>query len=385
MDFSELRAAALDSNLVEGLTHELYRHPARFAPTFAKAAITTLSKPGDLVLDPYMGGGTTVVEAMAAGRRVIGSDVNSLAVFITQVKTTPLSKGDREAVRKWARKTSKKMTSRYSRSKIEYLFDDRRTINLDLPRARYIKKAVAIGIDRLDELPSRKAGAFARCLILKTAQWALDNRKRPTPLSEFRERFIDNAELMTKAIEELGKVFRDRDILLSNRKLLEVKAEDLISAAPFEKKHRIVDLVVTSPPYPGIHMLYHRWQVNGRRESPAPYWIADCQDGEAPSFYTFGPRENPDCYFQNLHDSLVGIRKLMKTGAHIVQMVAFSEARKQQKRFLATMEATGFEEVNSTGKRRSRIWRSVPNRKWHANFIGKTGASREVVLIHQAV
>ena len=30
------------------------------------------------------------------------------------------------------------------------------------------------------------------------------------------------------------------------------------------------DLVVTSPPYPGIHMLYHRWQVDGRKETDAP-------------------------------------------------------------------------------------------------------------------
>jgi tRNA G10 N-methylase Trm11 len=32
-----------------------------------------------LVLDPYMGGGTTLVEALIAGRNVVGNDLNSLA------------------------------------------------------------------------------------------------------------------------------------------------------------------------------------------------------------------------------------------------------------------------------------------------------------------
>ena len=72
-----LRRAALDKQPVSGLTHRFYRYPARFSPIFARACIEAFSKPGDLVLDPYMGGGTTVVEAMALGRQAVGSDINS--------------------------------------------------------------------------------------------------------------------------------------------------------------------------------------------------------------------------------------------------------------------------------------------------------------------
>ena len=79
--------SANNVNRVSGLTHNFYRYPARFSPVFAATAINLLSKPGDVVLNPYMGGGTTVVEAMAAGRHAIGSDLNSLAVFISNVKT----------------------------------------------------------------------------------------------------------------------------------------------------------------------------------------------------------------------------------------------------------------------------------------------------------
>src|SRR5688500_10004053 len=70
-----------------GYTHTFYRYPARFSPQFAAAAIEEFSKPGDVVLDPFVGSGTTLVEAMIAGRHAIGSDISPLATFITRTKT----------------------------------------------------------------------------------------------------------------------------------------------------------------------------------------------------------------------------------------------------------------------------------------------------------
>ena len=78
----------------------------------------------------------------------------------------------------------------------------------------------------------------------------------------------------------------------------------------------------------------------------------------------------------------------MRTGAYIVQMIAFSDPQNQLPRYLANMEAAGFKEVNFPGQDDAsyhpRIWRDVPNRKWHANLQGKTSGSKEVVLIHKA-
>lgn len=77
-DFAALAEAAIDRTPVSGWTHNFYRYPARFSPKFAAAAIELFSKPGDLVLDPYMGGGTAIVEGVAAGRHMVGNDLNAL-------------------------------------------------------------------------------------------------------------------------------------------------------------------------------------------------------------------------------------------------------------------------------------------------------------------
>src|SRR5690349_24153478 len=77
----ELVRAAFSREPVDGLTHTFYRYPARFSPEFARAAIKAFTKPGDVILDPFMGGGTSIVEARALGRRAIGMDISALSHF----------------------------------------------------------------------------------------------------------------------------------------------------------------------------------------------------------------------------------------------------------------------------------------------------------------
>ncbi|MFD1271786.1 TRM11 family SAM-dependent methyltransferase [Streptomyces kaempferi] len=49
-------------------------HPAKMLPAIAAHAITTYTKPGDLVLDPMCGIGTTLVEAVHLGRHALGAE-----------------------------------------------------------------------------------------------------------------------------------------------------------------------------------------------------------------------------------------------------------------------------------------------------------------------
>jgi len=104
MDEALLRlfAAVHSESPVSGHTHNFYRYPARFSPQFARAAIDAFSCPGDTVVDPFLGGATTAVEALLSGRRFIGCDLNPLAIFVARAKTTPLSKRDTKALTDWA-------------------------------------------------------------------------------------------------------------------------------------------------------------------------------------------------------------------------------------------------------------------------------------------
>jgi len=69
--------------------HALCPYYAMFPPKFARDNILALTKKGDTVLDPFCGRGTSVFEALLQGRSGIGSDVNPVAVVVSQAKTGP--------------------------------------------------------------------------------------------------------------------------------------------------------------------------------------------------------------------------------------------------------------------------------------------------------
>ena len=53
--FKNIINAANDQSRVRGYTHRFYTYPAGFSPVFVEAAIKSLTKTNDLVLDPLMG------------------------------------------------------------------------------------------------------------------------------------------------------------------------------------------------------------------------------------------------------------------------------------------------------------------------------------------
>jgi len=68
--------------------HEVsYR--ACFKPQLPEFFIRRLTKPGDAVYDPFMGRGTTPVQAALMGRKPIGNDINPLSVLFTRPRLTP--------------------------------------------------------------------------------------------------------------------------------------------------------------------------------------------------------------------------------------------------------------------------------------------------------
>jgi DNA modification methylase len=68
----------------------IHWHPGRFASQLPATLIGVLSSPGDLVLDPFVGSGTTLVEAQRLGRRSMGIDLNPISCLIARAKTLTL-------------------------------------------------------------------------------------------------------------------------------------------------------------------------------------------------------------------------------------------------------------------------------------------------------
>lgn len=72
------------------LTHSVHRYSGKFIPQIARHAIELLTGPHDLILDPYCGSGTTLLESLVVGRRSVGIDMNPIAVLLARTKCTPV-------------------------------------------------------------------------------------------------------------------------------------------------------------------------------------------------------------------------------------------------------------------------------------------------------
>lgn len=380
-------AGARDLTPVKGLTHGYYKYPARFSPIFVRTAIQTFTEPGDLCLDPHVGGGTTLVEALALGRKAVGVDISTLAEFVATVKTTIFSGSDLEKLQAWADEVSTHIDMRKPAAASSLYEELGYYRHLDHPSRWRLRKAIEQSLRSATLLRSASLEAFARCAILRTAQWALDGRKKLPSVDQFRNMLqnfsydmIEGGRSFSSAVTSIALPGRRVEIL--NRSATGLENDKRISAWSAPK------LVLTSPPYPGVHVLYHRWQVDGRKEIPLPFLIANKLDGAGGSYYTMGDRKAPQLasYFNNIRGSMASVAAIATSDTTFVQTIAFSNPTWQLPKYLEAMRDAGLVEEKLFSLRHEgdgRLWRAVPGRRWYSDQRGETPASREVVLFHR--
>jgi hypothetical protein len=259
--------------------------------------------------------------------------------------------------------------------------------HLDHPSRWRLRKGIEQALSSAIRLGTPRLEAFGRCAVLRTAQWALDGTRKVTSTDEFRSSLGEIATQMVRGARELRAAVAENgrhSVTVLHRSAAGLEDDERL------KEMRAPRLVLTSPPYPGVHVLYHRWQVDGRKEAPLPFMIANKFDGAGSSYYTMGDRKYPKLrtYFENIKATMASVAALADSRTIIVQMVAFSEPRWQLPRYLETMEEAGLAEVFLPTLRNQadgRLWRSVPNRRWYSDQRGATPGSEEVVLFHKRV
>lgn len=84
-----------DKTKIVASTNRLFnKYPTRYVSAVPRYAIAAYSQPGDTVLDPFCGSGTTAIEAMLMGRNAVSIDISSFARLLIKVKTTKYSAAD---------------------------------------------------------------------------------------------------------------------------------------------------------------------------------------------------------------------------------------------------------------------------------------------------
>ena len=388
-----LRAAALSGTPISlgarrtSSLHEFYRYPGRFSPDFAGAAIAAFTNEGELVIDPFVGGGTTAIEACLGRRRSIVSDLNPLATFVTRIKTRPLAASSQDAVKRWIALLPQATRLSSWTPPPDIWTDQGYLKGIDTRLTWRITKLIRLALASIDS-SDEAAADFCRCVVLLTAQWALDMRSSIPSVGEFRSALARHGIAML----EIASSFANR---VKQPSFLPVVMDQGLPGLAERLRLSETDrpaLILTSPPYPGVYVNYHRWKLQGRKEIRAPYWITNQLDGHGLAYYTMHARAEPTLrtYFDRLRTAFEDLAAIAGPTTTIVQLVGFNNPPEQLSRYLRTMIDVGFEEILlpelATGDD-GRLWRSVPSRRWWAEVQSRRSivphTAQEAVLIHR--
>ncbi len=249
-------------------------------------------------------------------------------------------------------------------------------------------------LDSADALSTARQQNFIRLVLIGVGQWALDCKKSTPTWNELRIQFCEQLEaVLSGHYDYLSRAAVTNNVprcrLTRMRRVINRSSEESNEDGRVPEDWLPAKLVLTSPPYPGVHVVYHRWQIHGRKETRAPFWLANGRDGAGEAHYCLGRRDEPELttYFKRLGKAFSSIRALVGKRSLVAQLVAFSQPDWQLPAYLKTMHEAGFAELRPLCDEKNlfggRIWRQVPGRKWYANRKGSTGASQEVLLLHR--
>ncbi len=194
------------------LTHWIYPYKGKFHPQMIRALlnITGLGW-GNTVLDPFIGSGTTAVEAQLLGINCLGIDVSPLCVLQSKVKTESIDVLPQ--IREWKEEITKRIKPS--------LFNlEGKTID-----------------DAINLIPDEKAKNFYRMAKLVAIS---DNARRGR---EFSNAFLKNLEVMISSVSDYIEIIKKLNLKLGK---MDIKTGDS-RALPLNKES--IDGIVTSPPY----------------------------------------------------------------------------------------------------------------------------------------
>jgi len=237
-------------------------YPARFVPQLPGILINYFSSPGDTILDPFCGSGTTLVESYKIGRKAVGVDINPVAVLMTKAKLVEYNERSLTEYVERIRRDSLRLLQRAGKDfelSDELMFD---IPNPDENSTWYSVETLnqlgaiwsALQRNRNSKLFVVGLAAFSAILKYSCSQdkhwgWICDNVKPKkmlpkSAMSRFNEK-LEEFRLSSAELNEDVRILQECHVRASDIKVIEGPCEDVLSRF----QDRQFDLVVTSPPY----------------------------------------------------------------------------------------------------------------------------------------
>ena len=233
--------------------HEIsYR--ACFKPQLPRFFIERLTEPGEIVYDPFMGRGTTLVEAALLGRIPFGCDINPLSAFLTKPRLNPPSLEQIEA-----RLQQIDFTDHDEWPEELLVFYHSETLKQIVALKKYLLGRVAdrklnsvddwIRMIAINRLTGHSSGFFSvytlppnQAVSIKSQQKINQDRNQIPPKRNVAKIILKKSRVLLSDTDEIVRNDLERNF---RRALLLTQAASTTPQIP----ENSVSLVVTSPPF----------------------------------------------------------------------------------------------------------------------------------------
>jgi ubiquinone/menaquinone biosynthesis C-methylase UbiE len=213
-DYSVITSRNRTKSVNQFLTHWIYPYKGKFHPQMIRAIMNIMGlERGDVVLDPFIGSGTTAVEAKLLGINSIGMDVSPVCVMISKAKTQAVDS---------LGKIEKEMEGvmEYARGTTLYTFDKPQSLATVIKGVR-----------------DRKAKNFFKVAELVAGSDSSRRRRK------FGEAFVKNLDRMVGSLKDLDAVLKKLKVGYAYSDVREGDARKL------DLDDDSMDGIITSPPY----------------------------------------------------------------------------------------------------------------------------------------
>ncbi|WP_396143672.1 DNA methyltransferase [Flavobacterium sp.] len=256
-------------------THSIHSYPAKLLPNIPYFFLNNsfFLDEGDLVLDPFCGSGTVLLEANLANKNSLGSDANPLARLISKVKTSTYDI-------KILNDLTNSLKEEIEQIEIDenVIFPD--VINIDywfLPHIKVQLQAILTSLKTISDENYRNF--FLLCFSNCVKKVSLADPRVSVPVkaklnretisyhpffeeSKTKLRKLESINVFAKFIEIANsniKRFENKQNLISKKYSSKIVSED---ARELKLKSESVDLIITSPPYAGAQKYIRSCSLN---------------------------------------------------------------------------------------------------------------------------
>ena len=300
-------------------TNAIHPYPAKFIPQIPHCFIKQFSSEGDTVYEPFLGSGTTAVEANILGRNSIGNDVNELAVLISKVKTTPVSNKKLLSLDGLLNKIYNRIDSLHSGKGNGIVKPD--IVNLDMWFETFVIDELVIIREEIENLTDRDLTDFCLValsgIIITVSRQDSDTRyvRVPKQIKPF-----NTFDKFSKQLFKLKKIMMKSSNLIGNGesvfKVADTRTENIFA-------ENTADLAITSPPYPNAYdyHLYHKYRL---------FWLGmnpnQLRKNEIGAHAQYSKKNGPDefDFMRDMKKCFLNTSKILKPNSCFVLVIGDS-------------------------------------------------------------